>query len=165
MSLDLYIISKTPIKKTGTGVYIRENGETRELKTKEEVKRYFPGQEVEEKTYETDEVWHGNLTHNLGRMADKVCSGNRTLYQLLWHPTEITVTRGWVSEVFECYQELKNRKDYFQPMEEENRITEKNGKTYLWGTYDNMVKFTKSLLECLLDLDYENTEYDLIAST
>ena len=56
MSLDLYIKSKTPIKKTGTGVYIRENGETRELKTKEEVKQYFPEQEVEEKTYETDEV-------------------------------------------------------------------------------------------------------------
>ena len=95
MSLDLYIKSKTPIKKTGTGVYIRENGETRELKTKEEVKQYFPEQEVEEKIYETDEVWHGNMTHNLGRMADKVCSGNRTLYQLLWHPTEITVTKGW----------------------------------------------------------------------
>ena len=50
-------------------------------------------------------------------------------------------------------------------MEEENRIFEENGRTYLWGTYDNMVKFTKSLLECLLDLDYENIEYDLIAST
>ena len=32
MSLDLYITSKTPIRKRGTGVYVRENGETRELK-------------------------------------------------------------------------------------------------------------------------------------
>lgn len=158
-------MSKTPIKKTGTGVYIRENGETRELKTKEEVKRYFPGREVEEKTYETDEVWHRNITHNLGRMADKVNPGVRSLYQLFWHPSETTVTRGWVSEVFECYQELKNRRDYFKPMEEENRVTEKTGETYIWGTYDNLLKFTKSLLECLLDLNYEDTEYNLIAST
>lgn len=158
-------MSKTPVKKTGTGVYIRENGETRELKTKEEVSKYFPGREVEEKTYETNEVWHGNVTHNLGRMADKVNPGVRSLYQLFWHPTETTITRGWVSEVFECYQELKNRKDYFKPMEEENRITEDSGKTYIWGTYDNLLKFTKSLLECLLGLDYEDTEYDLIAST
>lgn len=165
MSLDLYIMSKTPLKKTGTGVYIRENGETRELKTKEEVSKYFPGKEVEEKTYETKEVWHGNVTHNLGRMADKVSPGVRSLYQLFWHPTETTVTRDWVSEVFECYQELKSRKDHFKPMEEENRVTEKDGKTYLWGTYDNLLKFTKSLLECLLELNYEETEYDLIAST
>lgn len=158
-------MSKTPIKKTGTGVYIRENGETRELKTKEEVKRYFPGREVEEKIYETDEIWHGNVTHNLGRMADKVSPGARSLYQLLWHPPETTVTRGWVSEVFECYQELKNQRDYFKPMEEKNRITEKNGETYIWGTYSSLLKFTKSLLECLLGLDYEDTEYDLIAST
>lgn len=158
-------MSKTPVKKTGTGVYIRENGETRELKTKEEVKRYFPGREVEEKTYETNEVWHGNITHNLGRMADKVNPGIRSLYQLLWHPSRTIVSRSWVSEVFECYQELKNRKDYFKPMEEENRVTEKTGETYIWGTYENLLKFTKSLLECLLDLDYEDTEYDLIAST
>lgn len=163
MSLDLYIVSKTPIKKTGTGVYIRENGETRELKTKEEVQKYFPGRNVEEKVYETDGVWHGNMTHNLGKMADRVKPRERSLYQLFWHPTETAVTRQWVSEVFECYQELKNRKDYYKPMEEENRVTEKNGETYIWGTYDNLVKFTKSLLECLLGLDYEDTEYDLIA--
>ena len=37
MGLDLYIKSKTPIKKRGTGVYVRENGKTRELKTVAEV--------------------------------------------------------------------------------------------------------------------------------
>lgn len=32
MSLDLYITSRTPIRKRGTGVYARENGQTVELK-------------------------------------------------------------------------------------------------------------------------------------
>ena len=42
MSLDLYIKSNTPVKHRGTGIYIREQGGTRELKTKEEVLKYFP---------------------------------------------------------------------------------------------------------------------------
>ena len=37
MSLDLYITSRTPIRKRGTGVYARENGQTVELKKMEEV--------------------------------------------------------------------------------------------------------------------------------
>ena len=28
MSLDLYIKAKTPVRKRGTGVYVRENGQT-----------------------------------------------------------------------------------------------------------------------------------------
>lgn len=42
MSLDLYIYSKTPVLHRGTGVYIRDKGETRELETKQEVLTYFP---------------------------------------------------------------------------------------------------------------------------
>lgn len=38
MRLDLYITSKTTIHKRGTGVYDRENGQTVELKTMEEVR-------------------------------------------------------------------------------------------------------------------------------
>ena len=42
MSLDLYIRSHHPVKHRGTGVVIRDNGQTRELKTVEEVKAHFP---------------------------------------------------------------------------------------------------------------------------
>lgn len=42
MSLDLYIKSNTPVLHRGTGVYIRDNGETKELTTKQEVLTYFP---------------------------------------------------------------------------------------------------------------------------
>ena len=42
MNLDLYIYSKTPVLHRGTGVYVRDNGETKELATKQEVLTYFP---------------------------------------------------------------------------------------------------------------------------
>lgn len=38
MSLDLYIKSNYPVKHRGTGVFVRDNGQTRELKTIDEVK-------------------------------------------------------------------------------------------------------------------------------
>lgn len=165
MSLDLYIISKKPITKKGTGVYIRENGETRELETVEEVKKYFPNAEdIEEKTYTTDEIWRGNMTHNLGRMAEKVCPGKRSLYTLFWHPSETRVTDRWVSDVMECFVELSRNKSYYKPMEEENRITEENGNSYIWGTYESLYKFTRSLISCVMTLDYENTDYELVVS-
>ena len=42
MSLDLYIKTSTPVIKRGTGVYVREDGKTKELKTMAEVKERFP---------------------------------------------------------------------------------------------------------------------------
>lgn len=42
MSLDLYIRSHHPVKHRGTGVFVRDNGQTRELNTIEEVKAHFP---------------------------------------------------------------------------------------------------------------------------
>lgn len=74
MSLDLFINSSTPVRHRGTGVYIRENGTTRELQTKQEVLTYFPDADPEnivERTYEDDEYFHINLTHNLTDMADE----------------------------------------------------------------------------------------------
>ena len=83
MSLDLHIISKTPVKKRGTGVYVRENGRTRELRTLDEVINHFPDADishVEEYVYETDEIWHENITHNMTKMAGHVPIGELTLY-------------------------------------------------------------------------------------
>lgn len=74
MSLDLYIKSNTPVKHRGTGIYIREQGGTRELKTKEEVLKYFPDINIDlvkETSYEDDTYFHINLTHNLTKMADE----------------------------------------------------------------------------------------------
>lgn len=69
MSLDVSLISKTPITKKRTGVFIRENGKNKEL-TVEEVIEKFPNAVVEENEFETECVFDANITHNLNKMAD-----------------------------------------------------------------------------------------------
>ena len=111
MSLDLYIKSSRPVRHRGTGVFIREDGRTRELRTMEEVKAHFPDadlSDVKVVDYEDDELFHMNLTHNLTTMASHVpiagTEGHLTMprdferdkpdfkpepltaYNLLWHP-------------------------------------------------------------------------------
>ena len=73
--LDLYIRSHTPVKHRGTGVFIRDNGQTRELKTIEEVKAHFPDadtSDIDIREWEDDELFHCNMTHNLTEMASHV---------------------------------------------------------------------------------------------
>ena len=73
MSLDLHIISPAPVVRHGTGVYIRENGRNVELKTMEEVRAHFPDSDllhIHEYDYTDEDYWHGNITHNMGKMAD-----------------------------------------------------------------------------------------------
>lgn len=153
MSLDLYITSKKPIRRTGTGIYVRENGRNKELKTKEEVLFYFgEDTEVEVKVYETNEVWHRNMTHNLGKIARQVKGKERDLYTLFWRPTESIVTKEWVTEVLRCYTYLKEHEEELKPLEGD------------WGAFDLLKEFTESLIKCLLDLPYETEEYKIISS-
>ena len=111
MSLDLYLKSSKTVHHRGTGVFVRDNGCTRELKTIEEVKEHFPDADLSDikvYDYEDDELFHMNLTHNLTEMASHVpiegADGVLALprdfekdkpdfkpeplsaYNLLWHP-------------------------------------------------------------------------------
>lgn len=166
MSLDLYIRSKTPVRKRGTGVYIRENGKTRELKTVAEVKEYFPDADLSDikmQEFETNDLWHENITHNMGKMASHVPVGEQTLYMYLWRPEEIGfthVTAEYVQGVFTGLLYLKAHKDeilqYLPPIHPET------GKR--WGSYEQLVDFCVSLVNCLNELDYETEEYEIYAS-
>ena len=68
MSLNVYLIEKNEISKKGTGIFVRENGGTKEL-TFAEAKERFPDTEIIEFNYEDDYVFNQNITHNLGKMA------------------------------------------------------------------------------------------------
>ncbi len=75
MSLDLYIKSCRPVRHRGTGVFVRDNGQTRELKTLAEVREHFPDADLTDvhvTDYEDDELFHANLTHNLTEMASHI---------------------------------------------------------------------------------------------
>jgi hypothetical protein len=172
MSLDLMIKSNTPVIHRGTGIYIRENGGSKELETKQEVLKYFPDvnpDTIEETSYEDDTYFHVNLTHNLTKMASNckvigTCNYDAdsaviTLYDLLWHPKEnlkiITPNLDYLEDLVVCYKELLQNPDFYKQYNPENG----------WGTYEQLVKATKEYIKALTSTSEEFGNYTIVADT
>jgi len=85
-------------------------------------------------TYQTDDLYTANITHNLGTMADKA-----NIYYALWRPEE----KGWkfakdiIPILKDGLAELKRRPAYFE------KFNSSNG----WGLYENFVPFVEKYLE------------------
>lgn len=190
MSLDLYIKSSRPLRHRGTGVFVRENGATRELKTLAEVKEHFPDADLNDihvTDYEVDELFHCNMTHNLTEMAshipiagtEGICALPRfaddptdkplSAYNLLWHPETNPLLKNeslhrkdedgeeWDVEVTRIDAELVRQVMAVQHYtanhrEELSAYNPDNG----WGTYDQLLRATRDLLVCLLDIPVED---------
>lgn len=158
MSLDLYIISKTPVSHLGTGVFIRQNGANVELSV-DEVKKAYPDSEVEVREYEDNEVWHGNITHNMGKMAKQVSVSVYTLYQLLWRPEETDLvpdghpTQRYLDCLNIALEKLKAGKDKLLVYNPSNG----------WGNYDLLLQFASEYLNRLMFL-HPLSEYTIEAS-
>ena len=146
MSLDVYLYNSTPTIKTGTGVYVRENGNTREL-TISEVKERYPESDVQEREYETDEVYSANITHNLNTMASEA-----GIYEHLWRPDEIGITKAkqLIEPLSECLHKLKSEPEKYKAFNPSNG----------WGSYEGLVKFVSNYL----DACYENPDADVSVS-
>lgn len=139
MSLDVYLISDTPIiKPPSSGIFVRRDGQTVEI-TEEEWFELHPDREPvrfihdNDEEEETDEVFHAKITHNLGKMANAA-----GIYEALWRPEEIQVTHAHqllVPLAQGLLSLLENREKY----EEYNP---KNG----WGNYDTLVAFVSNYL-------------------
>jgi hypothetical protein len=145
MSLDLYIKRRTPLRKQGTGVFVREKGQTLELKTIEEVREYFPDKDLSGiRIIEQEDgvFWHGNVTHNLGAMAAAVpVEGSvLTLYDLLWHPGRHGFgdagSEGYRENVLKGFLFLRGHREELLPLNPENG----------WGGYDLLLGFTRDYL-------------------
>ena len=67
MSLDVFLTG-APSSGIGSGIFIREAGENREI-TRAEWDARFPGQEPVVSRVEGERVYSRNITHNLGAMA------------------------------------------------------------------------------------------------
>ena len=82
------------------------------------------------------EVFTGNITHNLGKMASAVkLSNGNTLYSILWRPDECSPPYTRAEEISELLDEgfnilLSNPEKYRQ-------YNPENG----WGNYDGLVNF------------------------
>lgn len=133
MSLDVYLILEKPILKKETGIYARISGTTREL-TIEEVRMRYPGSNIEEQEYETDEVFTANITHNLTEMANEA-----GIYKYLWKPEKLEITKAeeLIEPLNQGLHRLKSepkRYKYFNPS---------NG----WGSYEELIRFVSNYLE------------------
>ena len=133
MSLDVSLYSKNPISKRGTGVFIRENGKTKEL-TIEEVREKYPNAIIEENEFETDCVFDANITHNLGKMADAA-----GIYYACWRPEEINckLARDIIPILEKGYEDMKSRPDYFKQFDSPNG----------WGLYIHFLPWVEKYLE------------------
>lgn len=166
MSLDLYIIAPEPVVRKGTGVIVRNNGRTEELATIEEVRKYFPDADlsnIKEREFLEDYVWHENITHNMNAMAMHCPIGDKSLYEYLWRPEEIgflKVSSEYVSGLTQGYLYLKSRKDDL--MQYNPPVDSETGQS--WGSYDLLLNFCLSLINCLLRLDYDKADYGIEAS-
>ena len=152
MSLDIYIISPTPIKKKSTGIWVRDNGKTREL-SKAEAQEKYPDADIQEIEIETNEFWHGNITHNLNKMAQECkieCDTQHeglSLYDLLWrdeYPWEMSHLE-YTQCLMACLVSLTDEPERYK------LFNPSNG----WGTYEQLVEFVKSFIHALVDEPYE----------
>lgn len=137
MSLDVHLISTKKVnKKKGSGIFIRENGATREISEAEWYRRY-PGKEPVRftgKGESTKEVYWGNITHNLGRMAQEA-----DIYYALWRPEEkgFKYAKDIIPTLELGLEMMKADPERFKQFDSDNG----------WGTYDQFLPFIMEYLE------------------
>lgn len=146
MSLDVYLkltSTETPDRQS---IYIRKKGRIIRMTT-DEWNDYLHGCEWNEHLHgqclgvapitinETGgcEVYWGNITHNLGRMAEQA-----GLYACLWRPDEhgITTARQLIEPLQTGLKRLTDNPEYYQ------QFNPPNG----WGSYDTLVSFVTEYL-------------------
>lgn len=90
------------------------------------------------------EVHHGNITHNVGRMAEHIISktGN-SLYQILWRPDSDVITDEYYNELYDCMKDMSSNKDYLI-----QNYTPSNG----WGNYDGLLELVVDLMNAIIDI-------------
>ena len=82
------------------------------------------------------EVYSGNITHNLGKMATQVVLSNGvTLYEILWRPDECNPPYTKAKEIADLLDEGFNI--LLSDPEEYKKYNPENG----WGSYDGLVNF------------------------
>lgn len=134
MSLDVYLSLPGANKTRQTGIFIREDGQNREI-SREEWDRRFPDREpVVFAHLDVDEVYSDNITHNLNRMA-----GEAGIYEALWRPEELGITTAGqlIQPLTDGLALLQSEPARFQAFNPSNG----------WGSYEGLVSFVARYLE------------------
>lgn len=135
MSLDVYLKSATPAPTTESrnAIYIREDGQMREISIAEWIERNPDSLPV---TCEVDDnayTYRANITHNLTEMAEEA-----GIYLELWRPDEnnITHARQLIEPLRAGIERLKSDPDRYKAFNPSNG----------WGTYEYLILFTENYL-------------------
>ena len=137
MSLDVSLILPGAKRKPGSGIWVRDCGETRQI-TREEWDERFPGREPvairePEDVVMDDEVYERNITHNLNKMADAA-----GIYKACWRPEEIGITHA--KQLIPLLKVGLER--LLADPEKFREFNPKNG----WGNYEGLVNFVSDYL-------------------
>lgn len=148
MSLDVYLTTKEVyLKEPSSGIFIRENGQTVEISEEEWNKRYPDRRAVKFKSEEeeTNEVYSGNITHNLNRMATEA-----GIYEHLWRPDEIAITKAkqLIDPLRVGLDILKSDPERFKKFNPENG----------WGSYEGLVQFVEDYLNACYEFPEAEVE-------
>lgn len=134
MSLDVYLTMEGAQRPAGTGIFIREGGQTKEI-TRQEWDARYPDREpfVIDPDDGSNEVYSANITHNLGRMAEEA-----GIYEALWRPGEVGITKAeqLIPLLRDGLTLLKSDPGRFKTFNPSNG----------WGTYDALRQFVADYL-------------------
>lgn len=133
MSLDVYLTLPHPQDDVKGRIFIREDGQNKEITRAEWDARYPDREPFMVSSGDDGEVYSANITHNLAKMADEA-----GIYQALWRPEEIGVTQAeqLIAPLRDGLALLSGDSDRFQ------RFNPSNG----WGTYEAFCRFVADYL-------------------
>ena len=133
MSLDVFLIGKKTVT-TEPQIFVRENGSTKAISREDWNSRFPDKAPVMMCSYETNEIYSSNITHNLVQMAIEA-----SIYKYLWRPEELGISTAGqlIDPLTEGLRRLKNDPDLYK------KHNPPNG----WGNYENLVTFIEKYLE------------------
>lgn len=138
MSLDITLYGHETLR-VSTGIFVREDGGTRELSVAEARQR-FPGAEIEE-IPQLAQCFEANITHNLVSMASEA-----GLYEAMWRPEEIGASKAAdvIPHLTVGISVLKANPDHFRTFNPANG----------WGHYEGLLETAeKYLAACVSNPD------------
>lgn len=135
MSLDIDLVMNDELAVLSSGIFVRENGATKEITEQEWRERYPDRDPVRHIPLESDShiVFSANITHNLNEMAKEV-----GIYKELWRPEELGFTKA--GELIDRLDIglflLRNEPERYKAFNPDNG----------WGDYEELVEFVENYL-------------------